>query len=352
MTLLASNSVLSTGTSDSFQRVVLYTQIYLVSNNQAANQTTIRVLSVIADNDPNRGGFGTASWGQNVNGSYAGGGSFSYNFDAGQSYTLYNSNHIVTHSATGTASSSSYVEFNSNISLIRPQPLAVSVGATLTPYPIFQTISVPATAIRGASYSGSVTASNTVASGYTISSGALPTGLTLNSSTGAITGTPTVIGTFNFTVRATGPTGTGVATGFFVDTDQTVTVNPPTPVFTDSTVFSTGNVGTFYSDSVSAIDATSYLIFSGAIPDGLTLNTSTGTITGTPTIPGIFNFVIRATNVTGNADTETITITVLSGAKVWDGTSFVAGTTKVWDGTSFVSSITKVWNGSEWVSAS
>jgi hypothetical protein len=350
VTLLASGSTFSTGTSDSFQRVHFYTQIYLVSNNQAANQTTVRVLTVVADNDPNRGGFGTASWGQNVNGAYITGGSLSYNFDAGQSYTLYDSNHTVTHNATGNASSSSYAEFNSNISLIMPRPMGVSTSATLTPYPIFGTITMPSTVVRGGSYTGSTPASNAVS--YSIFSGALPTGLSLNTTNGSITGTATADGTYNFTIRATGPTGTGVPTGFSVNTAQTITVNPPTPIFSDATVNSQGIVGTSYSDAILASDAASYSVFSGALPDGLSLNASTGAITGTPTAPGVFNFVIRATNVTGNADTGTLTITVLSGGKVWNGTSFVAGITRVWDGTSFVSSTTKVWDGSEWASAS
>jgi hypothetical protein len=102
---------------------------------------------------------------------------------------------------------------------------------------------------------------------------------------------------------------------------------------------------------VSATEAASYSVFSGALPDGLSLNTSTGAITGTPTSPGVFNFVIRATNVTGNRNTGTLTITVLSGARVWNGTAFVAGTTTAWNGTAFVSTTTKVWNGSAWTSA-
>jgi len=226
VTLLASGSTFSTGTSDSFQRVHFYTQIYLVSNNQASNQTTVRVLTVAADNDTNRGGFGTAGWVQYVNGGYADGGSLSYDFAApqGVAYTLYDrSDIVITHSATGTASSSSYAEFNSNISLIMPRPLVVSTSATLTPYPIFSSTSIPSSGSVGTAYTGSIAAHNAVS--YSVASGAIPTGLTLNTTTGAITGTPTVPGVFTFTLRATGPTGTGIPTGFSVTTaTQTVTI--------------------------------------------------------------------------------------------------------------------------------
>lgn len=141
-----------------------------------------------------------------------------------------------------------------------------------------------------------------------------------------------------------GSMGTTSASGSF-------TTMPPVPVFTDSTIATTANVGTAYSDGVSASNATSYSVFSGALPTSLALNTSTGAITGTPTVPGVFTFVIRATNVSGTVDTSTLTITVLGGGKVWNGTAFVAGTTKVWNGTAFVSTTTKVWNGSDWVSS-
>jgi hypothetical protein len=42
---------------------------------------------------------------------------------------------------------------------------------------------------------------------------------------------------------------------------------------------------------------------------------------------------------------------LISGAKLWDGTTFINGTTKAWNGTEFVLTTTMVWSGSSWVSA-
>jgi hypothetical protein len=129
------------------------------------------------------------------------------------------------------------------------------------------------------------------------------------------------------------------------------------PAFTDATVASTGNVGTAYSDGVSASNTASYAVrnvgdnAAGVLPTGLTFNASTGAITGTPTAPGVFSFRIKATNASGSAITGTLTITILGGGRVWNGTAFVAGTTRVWNGSTWVNSITKVWNGSTWVNA-
>lgn len=137
---------------------------------------------------------------------------------------------------------------------------------------------------------------------------------------------------------------------------QSFTVTP-VPAFADSTIVSTANVGTAYSDEVTASGSPTYAVrnvaddAAGVLPTGLALNTSTGAITGTPTAPGVFSFRIKATNAAGSAITGTLTITVLAGGKVWNGSAFVAGTTKVWNGTAFVSTTTKVWNGSAWVSS-
>jgi len=57
----------------------------------------------------------------------------------------------------------------------------------------------------GTAYNQSIMVSGTLPITVAVTAGSLPNGLSLNANTGAITGTPTVAGTFNFTVRATGP---------------------------------------------------------------------------------------------------------------------------------------------------
>ena len=252
---------------------------------------------------------------------------------------------------SGTPTSTGTVTFTiraNNSGSTADRTFSITINPAL---PVFSDSSV-ATAVRNSSYTDGVTASETAS--YSLrnpentGAGNLPSGLNLNTSTGAITGTPSTVGNTQFRVRATNVTG-------FTDTGIiTLTVNPIIPEFTDSAVASTAIVGTVYSDGVAATETASYSVFSGILPPGISLNTTTGEITsspGTPTTAGIFTFVIRATNVTGSTNTGTLTITVISGAKVWNGTAFVAGTTRVWDGTSFVSSTTRVWNGSAWVSS-
>jgi hypothetical protein len=142
-----------------------------------------------------------------------------------------------------------------------------------------------------------------------------------------------------------GSMGIATASGTFT------TQSPPTPapVFSDNTVASAASIGTAYSDGVSASNSPSYSVVSGALPTGLTLNSGSGAITGTPTTNGVFTFVIRASNGGGSVDTGTLTITVTSAARVWNGTAFVPGLANVWNGTAFVSGTIRVWNGSAWV---
>ncbi|POY34647.1 hypothetical protein C3K47_19215, partial [Solitalea longa] len=152
----------------------------------------------------------------------------------------------------------------------------------------------------GTAYNEAVTASGgTAPYAYAISVGALPTGLTLNTSTGALSGTPTAVGNFNFTVAATDAT-TGPAAPFYGSRAYSLTVNPPTISFSPTSL-SACTVGTVYSETVTASEGTApytYAITAGALPAGLTLNTSTGSLTGIATAGGTFNFTVTATDAT------------------------------------------------------
>jgi Putative Ig domain len=128
---------------------------------------------------------------------------------------------------------------------------------------------------------------------WSISVGALPAGLTLNASTGAITGTPTTAGTTSFTVQAT-DSGTPQQ---IVTKSLGIVINPVLVITTTSPMPS-GTVGTAYSQTLQTngggIPPISWSITIGALPTGLSLNSTTGAITGTPTASGTFNFTVQA----------------------------------------------------------
>jgi len=151
---------------------------------------------------------------------------------------------------------------------------------------------------------------------FAVSSGALPTGLTLNSSTGAITGTPTAAGTFTFTITATDATGCSGSRLYTITIASTgcpaITLSPMTLPAATAQVF--------YSQSVTASGGTApyaYTVSSGALPAGLTLNPATGLISGTPLQGGLFNFTIRATDTNGCIGSQPYTLSVVgAGANI------------------------------------
>lgn len=86
-------------------------------------------------------------------------------------------------------------------------------------------------------------------------------------------------------------------------------VNPQVPVITPASP--TGTYNTAFSYFISATQSpTAYAISSGTLPTGLSLNTTTGEISGTPTQIGTFNVNFTATNSGGTSTPATISITI------------------------------------------
>ncbi len=148
-----------------------------------------------------------------------------------------------------------------------------------------------------AAYSRTATANGGVAPyAFAVTAGALPAGLTLSSG-GVLSGTPTAGGTFNFTVTATdsspfpGPFSGAQA--------YTLTIAPPT-ISLPASALAGGTRGTPYSASITpgsgGTAPYAYAVTAGALPGGLTLSPSNGSITGTPNALGTFNFSITATD--------------------------------------------------------
>jgi subtilisin family serine protease len=144
---------------------------------------------------------------------------------------------------------------------------------------------------------------------WSLAAGALPAGLMLDASTGAVSGTPTTAGTFSFTARVTDSQAQ-------TDTqDLQLVVDPapvPPPVIT-TTSLPGGTVGVSYSQTLQASGGTppySWSLESGGLPAGLTLNASTGAITGTPTSGVTSSFTVKVTDTATQSDTQALSIAV------------------------------------------
>lgn len=116
----------------------------------------------------------------------------------------------------------------------------------------------------------------------------------LTRSGNVISGTPTSTGVFKFDVSA--------ANGDGLDTKEvtlTVTVDATAPVFTSSTSVN-GTVGESFTYTATTDNPWVDWSISGDIPAGLSFNTTTGVLSGTPTTAGDYDVLITGTNIYGN----------------------------------------------------
>ncbi|MGB9509889.1 MAG: Ig domain-containing protein, partial [Candidatus Acidiferrum sp.] len=130
------------------------------------------------------------------------------------------------------------------------------------------TSSATASGAVGAAFSYQITASNSPTS---FGATGLPAGLTVNTTSGLISGTPTAAGTSSVTVSATNSGGTGSG-------PLTLTVNAVQPVITSSATAS-GTVGAAFSYQITASNSPTSFGATG-LPAGLTVNTTSGLISG------------------------------------------------------------------------
>ena len=89
------------------------------------------------------------------------------------------------------------------------------------------------------------------------------------------------------------------------------------PRITTTSPLASGTVGTAYSSVTleASCNPTSWEITEGFLPADLTLDKSTGVISGTPTANGTFNFTVKATN-DGGSDSKSLSITISQAANV------------------------------------
>jgi len=147
---------------------------------------------------------------------------------------------------------------------------------------------------------------------FTVTSGTLPPGLTLDAITGEIHGTPTVDGTFTFAVTASngfGTPGTGIVkivVAAAAPVSPMITSGPPPA----------SQVGVAYSFTVTAsgVPAPTFSV-TGGLPAGLNLDPVTGVISGTPTSKGSSTFTITATNALDDWSEE-YTVVIAAAAPV------------------------------------
>lgn len=163
----------------------------------------------------------------------------------------------------------------------------------------------PAITTAGNSYNFTYTSSGYPAPSFTVTSGALPPGLTLTSA-GVLSGTPTQAGLYTGTVSASNGFGSAATQAFSIAVQLA-------PTITNAALSVPIAINTSYHFTYTATGypAPTFSVTTGALPPGMTLS-SAGVLSGSPTQLGSYTGTITATNSVSTAS-QSFTITVQAG---------------------------------------
>ena len=235
------------------------------------NQGQTQVVTAVVTNDPTNSGV-------------------NWSLGSGEVGTLINvTTTSVTYQAPPTLSVNTSVTITATS--VANTTITASISITVNALLAISTNSL-AFATKGIPYFGVVSATGSPGPfTWALSAGSLPAGLSLSSSTTnsvTIAGTPSSVGTSNFTIEVT-------AGGFSVDQALSLAVNPPPGLAVATSSLANGTAGVAYNQSLQAVNGASpykWSRSSGNLPAGLTLSSS-GIISGTPTSAGSSSFVVQ-----------------------------------------------------------
>ncbi len=285
------------------------TSNFTVRVGDTGSGTTTRALSInitsaVSITTPSLpGGQVGVAYSQTLQAS-GGTGVFTWSISSGtlpQGLTLSTSGRISgTPSASSTASFSVRALDSANASSIASFSISIA--------PALSSAGCPAgTGVVGLTYNATLNASGgTPPYGWTVVSGQLPGGVSLNSSLGQMLGIPLAAGTFNFGLKVSDQSGASVTS------NCTLVISAAAPSLTISTAsLPDGLIGNSYAQTLSAAGGQSpysWTLSNGALPPGLGINGVQ--ISGVPTAAGTFQFTIRVTDAAAKTATKDFTIRI------------------------------------------
>ncbi|QSO50914.1 putative Ig domain-containing protein [Alicyclobacillus curvatus] len=239
---------------------------------------------------------------------------------------------VVKTTTTGTVTATVYGTVYGKVSNVTPTSLAM----TIAPPPSVTTTTLTS-ALQGIHYTQTINATGGFAPyTWSLTSGSLPSGMTLNANTGAISGTPLVSGTSTFTAQVEDADGNTATQSLSITVgtlrhgggssgsgSKTSTTGNASLAITTSPVLHPGQPGQMFSQTITATGGTgsyTWKVVTGTLPAGLVLDEKSGVISGTTksTTPEVLT--VQATDAHGSTQTKQVVVDVVpKGARevVW-----------------------------------
>jgi MYXO-CTERM domain-containing protein len=193
-------------------------------------------------------------------------------------------------------------------------PATQNVNMNVTAAPTI-TSAAPPSGLVGVAYTHTFTATGSPATfTWSVSAGTLPAGLTLNATSGVLSGTPTALGASSFTVQCSNgvnPDATQ-AVNLSIGQAPSITSGAPAPAL----------MGVAYSHTFTASGFPATFTWSvsvGTLPAGLALNASSGVLSGTPTVSGATSFTVSCDNGVSPVATQLVNFTVNAAPGITSG---------------------------------
>ena len=158
---------------------------------------------------------------------------------------------------------------------------------------------------------------------WVVSAGSLPGGLSFSGG-GLISGIPAASGTFTFTAQVTDGNSNQATKQFTLPVNGALSIS--------STTLPAGSTLSTYDQTLTASGGQppySWSVTAGALPAGLTLQGTTGTLIGTPGATGNYNFTVTVTDSNGGTAQAQLALTIAAGISVTSPASLPAGVTGV-----------------------
>src|SRR6185437_12054771 len=191
-------------------------------------------------------------------------------------------------------------------------PMTLNVSSATSSLKIVNT-SLPAGQVAVTYQTSNTSSGGTPPYAWSITSGALPVGLALSASSGAISGKPLVSGSSSFMIKVSDAAGNWAQQSLSIQIGSTTPPSPSSALKITTTSLLAGAVGQGYSTAMQATGGTpgySWSVASGNFPPGLQFDSTSGAIGGVPTVAGQYTFVAQVSDSAMPAQTASQSISI------------------------------------------